>query len=150
MMAQNDNICMTLPAKAKYIEVVRLALYGVAVRMGFAFEDIEDLKVAVGEACNNVVLHAYGDEQDAGLMTVVFEAGRDGLIITVADEGKSFTPKLDQELTHPFADAPLEDMKAGGLGLYLMQALVDQVEISSESGTKVTLTKYLEKSGVVL
>ncbi|MDF2926112.1 MAG: rsbW [Paenibacillaceae bacterium] len=147
-MAQSDNIYVTLPAKAKHIEVVRLALYGVAVRMGFSFEDIEDLKVAVGEACNNAVLHAYDEGYEEGIMSVVFEAAPEFLRITVSDEGKSFIPPLAELGTaSPFQDKPLSQMKAGGLGLYLMQALVDHVEIRNDGGTKVILTKRLEPSG---
>jgi serine/threonine-protein kinase RsbW len=149
MSVQTDHIYMTLPAKAKYIEVVRLTLYGVAVRMGFNFEEIEDLKVAVGEACNNAVLHAYEDHEE-GLMGILFEAGPDSLRITVCDEGRSFDPAVRARTPVTTTDSNLSEVHAGGLGLYLMQALVDHVEIRTEGGTEVTLTKLLQGSGVVI
>ncbi|RAV02316.1 anti-sigma B factor RsbW [Paenibacillus sp. YN15] len=149
MNAQKDRIVMSLPAKSQYIEVVRLALYGIAVRMGFSFEDIEDLKVAVGEACNNAVLHAYDDGE--GVMKIVFEAAPRYLRIIVQDEGRSFnSSEACSRVPVTFTDKSLSEMHAGGLGLYLMQALVDDVEIRTEAGTEVILTKLLNGSGVVI
>ena len=55
----NACIGLTIPAKAEYLHIVRLTLFGIASNVGFSFEQIEDMKVAVAEACNNVVLHAY-------------------------------------------------------------------------------------------
>ncbi|MFS8513265.1 MAG: anti-sigma B factor RsbW, partial [Planifilum fulgidum] len=48
-----DMIELTIPAKADFVGVVRLAVSGIASRMGFSYDDIEDLKVAVAEACTN-------------------------------------------------------------------------------------------------
>ena len=53
-----DVIELKIPAKADYVGVVRLLVSGLANRMGFAYDDIEDVKVAVAEACTNVVTHA--------------------------------------------------------------------------------------------
>lgn len=60
-MAKESNVTLTVPALPEYVDLVRLTLYGVASKMKFTFEDIEDMKVAVSEACNNAVLHAYGE-----------------------------------------------------------------------------------------
>lgn len=59
MILLNRTVTLTLPAEAEYIDLVRLTLYGISSRMGFSYEEIEDMKVAVSEACNNVVVHAY-------------------------------------------------------------------------------------------
>ena len=56
--------------------------------MGFSYEDIEDMKVAVSEACNNSVLYAYSHE--GGMVEVVFEVDGETLSIIVKDEGASF------------------------------------------------------------
>ena len=61
MNAKEEIVTMFVTAAAEYVELVRLALYGIASKMGFNFEEIEDMKVALSEACNNAVLHAYVD-----------------------------------------------------------------------------------------
>ena len=88
MNAEVQRITLNLPATAEYVDIVRLNLYGVASKMGFSYEDIEDMKVAVSEACNNSVLYAYSHE--GGMVEVVFEVDGEQLAITVKDEGSSF------------------------------------------------------------
>lgn len=54
-----DYIEVKIPAKPEFVGVIRLTLSGIASRMGFAYEEIEDLKIATSEACTNAVQHAY-------------------------------------------------------------------------------------------
>lgn len=141
-----QRVVLQLPASAEYVDIVRLNLYGIASKMGFTYEDIEDMKVAVSEACNNSVLYAYG--QADGLVDVIFEVGSGALSITVKDEGESFdgVDAAGERLT--LHDKELNDVQVGGLGFYLMQALMDDVSVVSEAGkgTVVTLTKRLNFS----
>ncbi|SEU25365.1 anti-sigma B factor RsbW [Paenibacillus sp. NFR01] len=141
-----QKVILQLPASAEYVDIVRLNLYGIASKMGFTYEDIEDMKVAVSEACNNSVLYAYGQED--GLVDVIFEVGSSSLSITVKDEGESFdeADKSGEHMT--LHDKELSDVQVGGLGFYLMQALMDEVSVVSEAGkgTVVTLTKRLHFS----
>lgn len=146
MNAEVQRITLSLPATADYVDIVRLNLYGVASKMGFSYEDIEDMKVAVSEACNNSVLYAYSHE--GGMVEVVFEVDQEKLAITVKDEGESFThvnPAVSRAGLH---NTHLEDAQVGGLGFYLMQALMDDVSVESEAGkgTKVILVKRLARS----
>ncbi|QLG38487.1 MULTISPECIES: anti-sigma B factor RsbW [unclassified Paenibacillus] len=146
MNAEVQRVTLNLPATADYVDIVRLNLYGVASKMGFSYEDIEDMKVAVSEACNNSVLYAYSHE--GGMVEVVFEVDSDTLAITVKDEGASFeniNPAVSRSGLH---DKELTDAQIGGLGFYLMQALMDDVSVESETGkgTKVVLVKRLARS----
>ena len=54
-----DYIEMKIPAKPEYVGVIRLTLSGIASRMGFTYDLIEDLKIAASEAITNAVQHAY-------------------------------------------------------------------------------------------
>ncbi|OBZ16249.1 anti-sigma B factor RsbW [Bacillus sp. FJAT-27264] len=141
-----QRVVLQLPASAEYVDIVRLNLYGIASKMGFTYEDIEDMKVAVSEACNNSVLYAYG--QDDGLVDVIFEVGPDALSIIVKDEGESFDGVDSVAERTTLHDKELSDVQVGGLGFYLMQALMDDVSVVSEAGrgTVVTLTKRLHYS----
>ncbi len=58
-----DYIEMKIPAKREYVGVIRLTLSGIASRMGFTYELIEDLKIAASEAITNAVQHAYRKEE---------------------------------------------------------------------------------------
>ncbi|WP_340005073.1 anti-sigma B factor RsbW [Paenibacillus sp. FSL K6-0276] len=141
-----QKVILQLPASAEYVDIVRLNLYGIASKMGFTYEDIEDMKVAVSEACNNSVLYAYG--QKDGVVDVIFEVEESSLSITVKDEGESFDglDKSNERMT--LHDKELSDVQVGGLGFYLMQALMDDVSVVCEAGkgTVVTLKKHLNFS----
>ncbi|OBR67994.1 anti-sigma B factor RsbW [Paenibacillus oryzae] len=134
-------ILLNIPASADYLDIVRTTLYSVASKSGFPYEDIEDMKVAVTEACTNAILHAYGGSEE-GIIEIAFQQCEGGeLQITVRDNGKSFpyVPLDPQSAT--LHDTPLRDAAIGGLGLFMMQALMDEVDVRSGQGTEVVLIK---------
>jgi anti-sigma regulatory factor (Ser/Thr protein kinase) len=53
---------LTFPAQSEWVSVVRLATAGVASRMGFSYDEVEDIKLAIAEACNNAILHAHPEK----------------------------------------------------------------------------------------
>lgn len=146
MKADTQKVILNLPATAEFVDVVRLNLYGIASKMGFSYEDIEDMKVAVSEACNNSVLYAYG--QNDGHIDVTFEIGEETLSITVEDEGESFESVRGIGEDSTLHDKDLNDVQIGGLGFYLMQALMDNVSIENVAGqgTRVVMSKSLALS----
>ncbi|WP_372637902.1 anti-sigma B factor RsbW [Cohnella sp.] len=137
-MVNERVVTLSIPALPEYVDLVRLTLYGIATKLKFTFEEIEDMKVAVSEACNNAVLHAYGDL--SGNIEVTFQTLGEELIITVKDFGKSFV--VDESKEAPVMHGKeIDEIQSGGLGLYLMQALMDRVEVKQDGGTAVTLSK---------
>ncbi len=143
MKDNKEVISLIIPARAEYIDIVRLTLYGIATRMGYTYEDIEDMKVAVSEACNNVVLHAY--ESSEGKVEVRFDISELELSIAVKDDGKSFELTSIEQSTVPTVEQPLKDIQVGGLGIFMMQALMDNVQVRNDIGTEVILTKHLNR-----
>jgi len=141
-----NAIRLQIPAHADYIDLVRICLFGIASKMSYAYEEMEDMKVAVSEACNNAVIHgAQGADQDG--IDICFEPSDTGLTIKVKNSGPTFplTDALDKAA--PLPDADVSGLRVGGLGIYLMQALMDEVDVHSlENGTEVVLTKYLNVS----
>lgn len=89
MKQNSDFLEMKVPAKAEYVGVVRLTVSGIANRMGFSYDEIEDIKVAVAEACTNVVTHAYLEK--SGYMIIGCRVFDHQLEIMVADSGQSFS-----------------------------------------------------------
>lgn len=129
-------VVIAIPASSEYVRVVRLAVAGVATRMRFSYEQIEDIKLAVSEACNNAILHAEPpDGQLATQVIVRILPGEERLEITVFDQGHVPAPGLEIPSGASAAGAwrDLDDLPEGGMGLMLIQALMD--EVSSFQGT---------------
>ncbi|MDV2583378.1 anti-sigma B factor RsbW [Alkalibacillus haloalkaliphilus] len=143
-----DFVEMKLPAKSEFVGVLRLTISGVANRMGFSYEEIEDLKVATSEAITNAVNHAYYDE-GPGEVTIGFGLYEDRLEVMVADRGGSFDLKEVKEQIGPYDEKEsIEDMREGGFGLFLIDALMDKVEINNNHGVIVLMTKFLYENEV--
>ena len=131
---------MKVPCDPKFLSVVRLAVAAAAARAGLAVAEIDDVKVAVSEACTNVMEHAFpcGDDLARQTLTVRICVKDAELRVEVLDEGSGFDPK------HlPTADIADVTEREGGLGIFLMHGLMDEVRIESApgSGTRVVLTK---------
>ncbi|MGM8212446.1 anti-sigma B factor RsbW [Virgibacillus sp. W0430] len=149
-MEEFDFIEMKVPAKAEYVGVVRLSISGIASRMGFSYEDIEDLKVAISEATTNVVSHAY-KTGEPGEITVGFGVYKERLEVMVADHGGSFDLNDIKGKIGPYEPTEsIESLREGGFGLFLINALMDKVEINNKYGVIVLMTKYLNESEVGL
>ncbi|APC47110.1 anti-sigma B factor RsbW [Virgibacillus halodenitrificans] len=147
-MEKFDFVEMKVPAKAEYVGVIRLSISGIANRMGFSYEDIEDLKVAISEAITNTVTHAY-NEKDEGEVTIGFGIYEDRLEIMVADHGGSFDLNKIKDDIGPYKNTEsVESLREGGFGLFLINALMDKVEISNNYGVIVLMTKYLSEAEV--
>ncbi|MBA5716800.1 anti-sigma B factor RsbW [Bacillus subtilis] len=138
-----DYIEMKVPAQPEYVGIIRLTLSGVASRMGYTYDEIEDLKIAVSEACTNAVQHAYKEDK-TGEVSIRFGVFEDRLEIIVADEGDSFDFDQKQQDLGPYTPShTVDQLSEGGLGLYLMETLMDEVRVQNHSGVTVAMTKYL-------
>ncbi|WP_325167513.1 anti-sigma B factor RsbW [Lederbergia citri] len=143
-MQDFDYIEMKIPAMPEYVGVIRLTLSGIASRMGFTYDLIDDLKIAVSEAITNAVQHAY-KKDEGGEIVVGFGLYQDKLEVMVADSGKSFDLNKARDEIGPYnEDSQIEFLREGGLGLYLIESLMDEVRIHQNEGVTVFMTKYLE------
>ena len=109
---------LSLPAQARNIAVVRRALEAIAEELALPRRLIEDMRLAVTEACTNVVRHAYseGEARDANAMRVELLPGTDGMRVIVEDRGRGLGHSLDAS--------------GLGLGLPLIAALTSQLQVS--------------------
>ena len=128
-----DTIHLRFPARSEYLLLARLAVTGVARRMGLNGKDVADLKLAVTEACSNTVRHAYPASQP-GEIELAIVADDDRLELVVEDHGAG--------ITTPLPEAP-DPSEQGGMGIALIRAVVDDLEIgrTSDGGTVVHMTK---------
>jgi serine/threonine-protein kinase RsbW len=121
-------IRLSFPAKPEYITLGRLALTGIArlAEAPLGDEVLGDLKLALTEACTNSVRHAYGD--DLGEVQITYELHADSLVVEVVDRGAGFAPR-DRGPGDEFAE-----LSEGGLGIAIIEALTDELEIGEASG----------------
>ncbi len=126
------------PAKFDYLDEVREYVGEKARAAGFGEKDIYSIQLATDEAASNVIEHAYEGVPDA-FFELTCEFKNDRMTITLLDHGKTFDPsKVDV----PDVKADLSDRKIGGLGIYLMRKLMDEVRYeSTPSGNLLTLVK---------
>lgn len=139
-----DYIEIKVPAKPQYVGVARLTISGLASRLGFTYDEIEDLKIASSEAVTNAVQHAYQDDKvgEVILGCALFE---DRLEIVVTDHGRSFDFEETKKRIGPYTEWNEDEhnLREGGLGLYLMETLMDEVKVDHGEGVTVFMTKYL-------
>lgn len=148
MMLQYDFIEMKFPSSAEYVGLIRLTLSGVLSRAGATYDDIEDSKIAVSEAVTNAVKHAYKDSEQ-GEISVGFAIYSDKVEIIVADNGQSFDyEKIKEELGPYNEDDNIDYLREGGLGLFLIETLMDKVSFRKEPGVTISMTKYINESQV--
>ena len=137
MAVEARFVRLTIPARPEYITLGRLALTAIAGVHPVSDETLHDLKLALTEACTNSVRHAYEDGR-VGNVEIVYELEPDRLIVEVGDEGAGF------ELAEQPADGN-GDLAEGGLGIAIIRALADEVEIGprAEGGSRLRFVKFL-------
>ncbi len=128
-----ETIKMEIASNPQYVSVVRLTTSGIANKIGFCLEDIEDIKVAVSEACTNAIKHSLDNK-----FSVEYTIFENGLTIGITDSGKGYD-------VNSIDEPNLEEPKESGLGLFIIQSLMDEVDIKSNInyGTVIKMTKYL-------
>jgi serine/threonine-protein kinase RsbW len=130
-MAEIPNICLSLANRAENVLVVRQALTGVARSLDLNAIELNDLNTAVTEACNNVVVHAYGGGE--GPLDVELYALADGVAVVVGDRGVGIGALAE--------DDGEDEALTSGLGVPVMQALSRHLQIAPRAGggTKVRM-----------
>jgi len=137
-MSPRDRLVrLTIPAKAEYITLGRLALTAIARVRPLSQETLSDLKLALTEACTNSVRHAYREGR-AGTVEIVYQIEPDRLVVEVADDGQGFKPS-------ELAGGGNGDLSEGGLGIAIIRAVADEVEIGEREsgGSRLRFVKFL-------
>jgi serine/threonine-protein kinase RsbW len=137
MSEQGRSVRLTIPARPEYITLGRLALSAIAGVRPLSEETLHDLKLALTEACTNSVRHAYADGRQ-GEVEIVYELAGDRLSVEVGDEGAGFEPANGGHAEHA-------DLEEGGLGIAIIRAVSDEVEIGrrQDGGSRLRFVKFL-------
>jgi serine/threonine-protein kinase RsbW len=137
MSVEGRSVRLTIPARPEYITLGRLALTALAGVRPVSDEALHDLKLALTEACTNSVKHAY-EEGGEGTVDILYELQADRLAVEVGDAGTGFEP-LDSD------GANGEELSEGGLGIEIIRAVTDEVEIEAREGggSRLRFVKFL-------
>jgi serine/threonine-protein kinase RsbW len=103
-------------------------------------DEVYHVQMAVDEACSNVMEHAYGSGWQGDIDLTCYIEDQGDLVISIRDNGKPFDPSSVPE---PPIGADLESLPEGGLGLYFMRKLMDQVtfHFDEKNGNMLTMVK---------
>ena len=136
-LVENPTVRLTIPAKAEYITLVRLALSGISRLRPLSEEALGDLKLAVTEACTNSVRHGY--ENGEGTVEILYELQPDRFVVEVSDDGPGFDPAGDRPTE--------ENLAEGGLGIAIIKAVSDEFDAGERTaghGSKLRFVKLLD------
>lgn len=135
-MAEDRNpatVELIIPCKPEFVGVARLAILGVASRMRFSYDEVEDVRLAVGEACTTSVEWAERNGKTDSTITLTSEIADDKLTIDILDRAGSRSAVES-------ADPEREDENLGAL---LITLLMDEISVDPQnSGTRVRMVKY--------
>jgi len=131
-----ETVEVTIPPKPEFLSVARLTAATVAARQSFTYDEIEDLKIAVSEAATALMLADTAGHP----LTLRFAMEADALVIRILTDG----PGVALEAARLRATKPLDETR---LGIFLMQCLVDEVDIrrGEEGKAELRLVKRRQR-----
>lgn len=133
---------ITRAAELESLQVFRGFITECCARYDIPNDTVLDLKLAVDEACTNIIEHGYKG-MDPGSIILSFRIESDRILVQITDFGHVFEPA---DAPKPDVEAALEDRPLGGLGLFLIYQTMDNIDYqSSDDGNTLTFTKYIER-----
>lgn len=129
------TVDLKIPSRAEWVAVARLAVAAIANRLAFSIEEIEDLKLAIAEACTHFIQQTSGDAP----ITVTCDVSSDFVRMTVAGG----PPGEDAREGRPLARQ--DDPRIEGLGIFLIESIMDEVQYTRDPalGSRLVMTKRL-------
>jgi len=132
---------LVVPAQMHHLREIRDFITFIGKKYKFDDKITNSFKLVVDEACTNIVRHGYRDIKD-GKITIRAIIRRLSLTIVLIDQGKSFDPR---QVKNPNLDEYVEIGKKGGLGIFMMRKLMDDIQYHITShGNELRLTKTRE------
>ena len=128
-------------AKFEYLDEIREFVGDIARAGGFDDKDVYNIQLAADEAASNIIEHAYEGVSD-GLLELSCGVKGNAITIILVDHGESFDPS---EIPLPDLKADLSDRKIGGLGIFLMRKLMDEVHYETKPNKSNTLIMIKRK-----
>jgi len=141
MKAKIQKYNLKIPSITENLQMIREFVLKIAAKTGFKEETQEQIALAVDEACTNVIKHAHHHDAQR-LMDIQIQTDTNKMKIIITDKGRGFDIT---KLKDPDVKQFIKESRHGGLGIYLIKTLMDEVDYDFKPGVKnqVQLTKYL-------
>jgi serine/threonine-protein kinase RsbW len=123
----------TFPADFEYLDEIRDLVANAARKGGFNEKEVYALQLAADEAASNIIEHAY-EGKPGGSIQISCQVHGDTLTITMRDDGKTFDPS---NVKPPNLKADLSERQIGGLGVYLMRKLMDEIRYETQGNSNI-------------
>ena len=135
---------LELSADVEELATIREFVVQAGQDLGLGKRIVYELELAVDEACSNVIRHAYGGP--GGAIEVRIQPYDEGVEVVIRDWGAPFDPDA---VPVPDVKAPLGQRQLGGLGLYIMRQVMDEVhfEFDAETGNRLIMRKKTTAGG---
>lgn len=131
---------LTRAAELESLEIFRNFIAECCEQNNIPENIVFDLKLAVDEACTNIIEHGYKG-MDPGSVILSFRIANDRILVQITDFGHAFEP---EESPLPDLEEALEGGEMGGIGLYLIYQTMDNIDYQSTiDGNTLTFTKFL-------
>lgn len=129
---------MSVQASTEHLAEVRDFVAKHATDFGFAQQDVADIRLAVDEAYTNIIKHAYKNNNTKSV-DIKLGYNEDKFWIALLDTGDAFDP---QNYSKPDVRQKIKDKKRGGVGVYLIRKLMDDVKYNTKGSTnEIRMTK---------
>ncbi len=130
---------LKIPSNTENLEIIRNFVSEIARKVGFKNDDIHKIELAVDEACTNVIQHAYKEKSNQ-LIDIAVKLDYKKFSVVITDRGEGFR---FEDIDVPDMEEYLAELKVGGLGIYLMKTLMDEVDYKKTDGkNQVKMVKY--------
>lgn len=132
--SRTDVVELRIPCRPEWVAIPRLAAATVASRLNLSIEDVEDIKLAVAEACTAVIQHQRHGEY----IEITCQSTPTELRVHVRDGGR-------QGVAPNAGSIEFTEARAAGLGIFLIRTLMDEVSFDEhpECGTSLVMVKRL-------
>lgn len=133
---------LKVKSKTEHLSLIRDFVSTAAIDAGVQPDVVENIILAVDEACTNIIKHAYQSFPD-GELIIKTKSTLSRFVVSITDYGKSFEPEIIPE---PDLQKYYRQKRVGGLGMYLMKTLMDDVKYVSVPGkyNEVLLSKNIK------
>ncbi len=133
---------ITIQSSTDYLSQVRDFTKSMASDSGFSDDAVGKIVLAVDEACTNIIKHAYRYSPD-GKILISVNFYNNKLTITLTDSGSHFNAS---KIPEPDIAEYAKQRKIGGLGMFLMKKLMDEVDYNNlkDDRNQVVMVKYLD------
>jgi serine/threonine-protein kinase RsbW len=131
---ESSIVELRIPPKAEWAAVARLTVAAIASRLDFSLDEIDDVKLAVAEACTHAIQRSTGEAP----IVLIFEAQPDSIIVTVRDSSTSAHLESVED--------DVDEEHTGGLGLFIIRSLMDDVDfrVDPRAGGELIMVKRVE------